>query len=168
MYIYKHIEYIYFHAARYTEEKAHMSGQVKVTMIARTTSACKSCVIYSRIDNVKYNSKIRGAMETGFFVQKSNSNIFSVYQSEILVVFNSIFLFFFDLTIFTYTFVRDKIYLQWIAVILKIRSYIKLSLLNQKELSKTVEHKNSNKNHNQMNNADCSNFIKYLFRCNIY
>lgn len=110
-------------------------------------------------------------METGFFVQKSNLNIFSVYQSEILVVFNSIFLFFFDLTIFTYTFVRDKIYLQWIAVILKIRSYIKLSLLNQKELSKTVEHKNSNKsnkNHNQMNNADCSNFIKYLFRCNIY
>lgn len=83
-------------------------------------------------------------------------------------MFNSIFLCFFDLTIVTYTFVRDKIYLQWIAVILKIRSYIKLSLFNQKELAKTVEHKNSNKNYSQMNNADCSNLIKYLFRCIIY
>lgn len=117
LYIYKHIEYFYFPAARYTEEKAHMSGQVKVTMIA--TSACKSCVNYSRIGNVKNNSKIRWAMETGFFLQKSNLNIFTVYQSDILVVSNSIFLIFFDLTIFTYTFVRDKIYLQWIAVILK-------------------------------------------------
>lgn len=53
------MEYIYFHAARYTKEKAHMFGQVEDTMIARTTSACKSCVIYSRIDNVKNNSKIQ-------------------------------------------------------------------------------------------------------------
>lgn len=59
LYIFKHMEYFYFPAARYTEEKAHMSGQVRVTMIARTTSACKSCVNYSRIDNVNNNKKIR-------------------------------------------------------------------------------------------------------------
>lgn len=53
------MEYIYFHGARYTKEKVHISGQVEDTMISRTTSACKSCVIYSRIDNVKNNSKIQ-------------------------------------------------------------------------------------------------------------